>query len=160
MKLLLLRETLPVIMDLFLSSLFQPLEFAQKFARRSAQACSGVVAKGPDGQQFIADRLLAMHQDLKRDPENPDPDEFNRLGPLEDDIVAADFPITKRYVPDERAEKPWDEIAIVRIPRRPQTKSQHILSGVDGTPHQALRSSLPSRATGGKSTEANSCRRS
>lgn len=70
----------------------------------------------PDGKQFLANRLLAMYEDLDIDPENPNPDEFDTLEPREDDVVVTGLSITKRFLPDENAQKPWDEVAIVHVP--------------------------------------------
>jgi Domain of unknown function (DUF4253) len=58
------------------------------------------------GQQFLVDGLLAMYDDLEIDPDNPDPDEFGRLQPIESVACSSGLSIVKR----------WDRVAIVRVP--------------------------------------------
>ena len=58
------------------------------------------------GEQFLADGLLSMYDDLEIDPDNPLPDEFDRLEPMESVAPASDLSIVKR----------WDQVAIVRVP--------------------------------------------
>lgn len=60
--------------------------------------------------------VLAMYDDLEVDPENPNPDEFDKLVPSENDVVVTGLSITKRYVPAENAQRAWDEVAIVSVP--------------------------------------------
>src|SRR5437899_1642098 len=69
-----------------------------------------------DGQRFLADGLLAMYDDLRFDPENPDPDLFDKVEPKESEVVSTGISIAKRYVAEQAAERPWDQVAIVRVP--------------------------------------------
>jgi len=69
-----------------------------------------------DGQQFLAAGLLAMYDDLELDPENPDPDQFDKLELKESEVVSAGLSIIKRYVAAEARQRPWDQVAIVRVP--------------------------------------------
>lgn len=69
-----------------------------------------------DGRQFLTDGLLAMYGDLEIDPENPEPDQFDKLEPKESEVVPTGLSIAKRYVVEERRQRPWDKVAIVRVP--------------------------------------------
>jgi len=69
-----------------------------------------------DGQRFLADGLLAMYDDLRFDPENPDPDLFDKLEPKQSEVVSTGISIAKTYVAEQAVKGPWDQVAIVRVP--------------------------------------------
>src|SRR5262249_45687697 len=58
------------------------------------------------GGQLLADGLLAMYDDLEFDPENFNPDEFDRLEPIENVFPTSGLSLVKRR----------DQVAIVRVP--------------------------------------------
>jgi hypothetical protein len=57
-----------------------------------------------------------MYDYLRLDPENPKPDLFDKLEPIENEVFITGLSIAKRYVAEEKAERAWNEVAIVRVP--------------------------------------------
>jgi hypothetical protein len=69
-----------------------------------------------DGREFLAGLLRGMNDDLRVDPECPDPAEFDKLEPREIGPVVSGFSITKEYVGTDGSQRPREQVAIVRVP--------------------------------------------
>lgn len=74
------------------------VRLAQKMLREASDAAHG--------QQLLLEGLRAMHADLELDPENLDPDELERIEPMEGVAGRSGLSIVRR----------WDLVAIVRVP--------------------------------------------
>jgi hypothetical protein len=85
-------------------------------SRRAREMLQWTEFGAADGRQFLADGLLVMHDDREFDPGCPDPDQFDKLEPKESEVVSTGLSIARRFVVGEAAQRPWDQVAIVRVP--------------------------------------------
>src|SRR5215204_4204881 len=68
------------------------------------------------GKQFLAERFREGYDYPDRDPEQPGPEIFDALRPVQADKPSTELSLHIEHDPNTRSSSPFDQVAIMRIP--------------------------------------------